>query len=392
METLSVGVYVTQTTGKAGWTGTIAALGYMPAVILGPLAGALADRFERRPYLLAATTVQGVLAALLAGLAFTDHLSLFAVGLLVGLTGCANTLLGPAFNALLADLVPPADLLSAVSLSSAQYNLARILGPALAAPAILMGGMAFAFGLNTLSFLAVLAAVAFVQVPPLSQASRSAPLFGGILAGVRFAASDSGIRLLLSLTFVTSVLISPFVGLVPAFAIKTFARGAAGTSLLVTCQGLGAVLAALASSGLADTFGRKRLVEGATWVVGPVAALYWLSPTFPIAAGGMFALGAVYLAVITSSNSICLSRTPRGMQARVSSLFSLVLGGGYALGLVVLGWLADRFGLHVVGASAAGVYIALVGGARLWRPGLFAAIDAAPRAEVTGALPLPTPE
>ncbi|MGQ0503992.1 MAG: MFS transporter [Myxococcaceae bacterium] len=104
METIAVGVYVTQTTGKAGWTGTVAALAFLPSVIVGPI-----------------------------------------VGLLVLLTGIASTLGGPAYHAFLADLVPEEDLLSAMTLSSAQFNLARIVGPSLAAIAIAAAGFGAAF-------------------------------------------------------------------------------------------------------------------------------------------------------------------------------------------------------------------------------------------------------
>src|SRR5215468_6536567 len=118
METIGVGVYVTQATGRAGWTGTVAALMYLPTLVLGPVAGALADRTDRRRLLSVLTTAQTLIAAVLAVLAFT--------------AGCVNALVAPVYSSLLAELVPAEDLLSALSLSSAQYNLGRIIGPSLA--------------------------------------------------------------------------------------------------------------------------------------------------------------------------------------------------------------------------------------------------------------------
>src|SRR5215468_9328502 len=157
METIGVGVYVTQATGRAGWTGTVAALMYLPTLVLGPLAGALADRTDRRRLLSILTTAQTLLAAVLAVLALTGRLSVPAVAVLAFLAGCVNALVAPVYSSLLAELVPAEDLLSALSLSSAQYNLGRIIGPSLAALAMAAGGLAaavFGHGASGTSLLA----------------------------------------------------------------------------------------------------------------------------------------------------------------------------------------------------------------------------------------------
>lgn len=380
MEAIAVGIYVTETTGKAGWTGTVAALVYVPAVIIGPIGGALADRFERRRYLAIVTCTQIVFAATIATLSWTHHLSVPALSILMTLTGCAATLLGPAFSALLATIVPREDLLSATTLNSAQFNLARVLGPTFAAAAIAVGGISWAFALNAVSFLAVLVALVVVRIPQSALIERKQePLLRGIRSGIRAARSDPGIRTALTLTLVTSLLISPFIGLVPAFAITVLHDGAAATSMLVASQGLGAIVSAIASSAYADYFGRRRLLEGASLAIGLVAAVYWASPSFAFAMPAIFVLGALYLSVITGSSTICLDRAPVALQARVSSLFSMVLGGGYAMGLVGMGWLGDRFGLRAVTIGGAALFVAVIGAARLASRELFAGVEA-PRA------------
>ncbi len=388
METIGVGVYVTQTTGRAGWTGTVAALAFLPSIVIGPLGGALADRFERRQHLTAVNVAQTVCAALLMVLALSGHLSVPAVALLVTVNGFASTLGGPAYNALMADLVPPKDLLSAITLSSAQFNLARVVGPMLAALAIAAGGLGAAFGLNALSFLAVV--ISLSAVPSMRPHGAKEPILAGIRAGLVVAREDQGIRRALMLITATSVLIAPFIGLVPAFAIKTLERGASGASLLVTAQGLGAVLSAVASSSFADRYGRRRLLVGATWAIGPVAALYWLAPSYPFALVAMFCLGALYLAVVTSSSTVCLARAPKPLQARVSSLYSSLLGTGYALGVVVMGWLGDVVGLPAAGAAAAALYLTLLLVARLRHPQVFESV-AAPKRLPTLETLAPTP-
>jgi MFS family permease len=389
METVAIGVYVTQATGQAAWTGTVAALTYAPTVLLGPFGGALADRFDRRRFLVAVTLFQTALAAALTLLAATDRLSVGAVAAIVLLAGCAFAVAMPAVQAMTPDLVGPDDLLGAMSLGAAQFNLGRVVGPALAGLVIAAGGLAWAFGLNTVSFAAVLVALALVRIPPLPpRAPGRVRVLRTIAQGVVAARRDPGIRTALLLLLATTFLVSPFIGLVPAVAIKVFGRGATGTSALVTAQGVGAVCSALAAGPLAGMLGRRRLLVAALLLVGPAAVAYGLAPSFPLAVAGIALLGFVYLAVLSGTSTVCQLRAPRELRARMASLFMLGVGGGHALGLVVQGWLGDRVGLPAVTATTGLLLFAIVGAVRLLRPDLLAAMDAPPAAPpATGAAP-----
>ncbi|MGZ5958152.1 MAG: MFS transporter [Myxococcaceae bacterium] len=389
METIAVGVYVTQSTGRAGWTGTVAALMYLPTLVLGPLAGALADRTDRRRLLSVLTTVQTLLAAVLAVLALTGRLSVPTVAALAFLVGCVNALVSPVYSSLLAELVPHEDLLSALSLSSAQYNLGRIIGPSLAALAMAAGGLAAAFFCNAASFLAVLVSLVLVRLPPRPEHHGQGAIWAEIVTGFRVAREDAGIRTALLLTCLISVLVAPFIALIPVYAITIFHHGAAGTSLLATAQGVGAIAAAVLTGTLADRWGRRRLVSRMTLTLGVVAAAYWLVPRFWMAVVLLAVLGGAYLSTLTGVNATCMSRVSRLLQARVSSLYTMVLGVGYAVGLLGLSWLGDHVGLRLTMTSAAGVLTVAV----LWmkRRGLLALLDGPAhflgRDEVTFSVP-----
>ena len=373
METIAVGVYVTQSTGRAGWTGTVAALMYLPTLVLGPLAGAMADRTDRRRLLSWLTTAQTALAVALAVLAFTGRLSVPAVAVLAFFAGCVNALVGPVYSSLLAELVPAEDLLSALSLSSAQYNLGRIIGPTLAALAIAAGGQALAFLCNAASFLAVLVSLALVQLPPRAPHDGTTDLWAEIVTGFRVAREDAGIRTALILTCLISVLVAPFIALIPVVAINLFGHGAAGTSLLASAQGIGAIGAAVVTGTLADRWGRRRLVSRMTLALGLVATAYWVAPQFWMAVALVAMLGGTYLATLTGVNATCMSRVSRLLQARVSSLYTMVLGAGYGAGLLALSWLGDQFGLRLTMASTAALLTLSV----LWmrRRGLLRQLD-----------------
>jgi len=373
METIGVGVYVTQSTGRAGWTGTVAALMYLPTLVLGPLAGALADRTDRRRLLAVLTTAQTLMAAVLAVLAFTHRLSVPVVALLAFGAGCVNALVSPVYSSLLAELVPAEDLLSALSLSSAQYNLGRIIGPTLAALAMAAGGLALAFLCNAASFVAVLVSLAMVQLPPRAEHDGHGELWAEIVTGFRVAREDAGIRTALILTCLVSVLVAPFIALIPVYAITIFGHGAAGTSILATGQGIGAIGAAVVTGTLADRWGRRRLVSRMTLALGLVATAYWVAPQFWMAVALVAMLGGTYLATLTGVNATCMSRVSRLLQARVSSLYTMVLGVGYAVGLLALSWIGDHVGLRVtMVTTAAGLTVAV---AWMKRRGTLALLD-----------------
>jgi MFS family permease len=383
METVAIGVYVTQATGQAAWTGTVAALTYVPTVLLGPFGGALADRFDRRRFLVGVTLFQTLLAVLLTVLAATGQLSVPAVATIVLLAGCAFAVAMPAVQAMTPDLVGTDDLLGAMSLGAAQFNLGRVVGPALAGLVITAGGLAWAFGFNVVSFGAVLVALALVRVPPLPRADgKPARVLRTIAEGVVAARRDPGIRTALLLLLATTFLVSPFIGLVPAVAIKVFGRGAPGTSALVTAQGIGAVCAALAAAPLAARLGRRRVLVLALLLVGPAAVLYGLAPTFPLAVVAIALLGFVYLAVLSGTSTVCQLRAPRELRARIASLFMLGVGGGHALGLVVQGWLGDQVGLPAVTAVTGLLLAGIVLAVRLARPDLLEAMEPSPSGDV----------
>jgi len=394
METVAVGVYVTQTTGQAGWTGTIAALTYLPTVLLGPVAGALADRFDRRRYLVSMVLFQTALAAALAVLAVTHQLSIPLVAIIVLLEGAAVASYIPAFQAMIPDLVSGDDLLGAMSLGAAQFNLGRVVGPALAGLVIAAGGLAWAFWFNTASFGAVLVGLALISVPPVQQRGESVRrVWRTIGEGVAAARRDAGIRTALLMLVATTFLVSPFIGLVPAVAIKVFDEGAAGTSALVTSQGIGAVCAALAAGPLAARLGRRRLLVAALLLVGPLAAAYGLAPTFPLAIAAIGVLGFCYLNVLSGVMTVCQVRAPRALRARIASLSMLGVGGGHSLGLVIQGWLGDRVGLRLVTAVTGMLLLAIVASVRLLRPALLESMDqpAAPVAPGSGVPPAMDP-
>ena len=164
MQTVAVGAYVASQTGQAAWAGLAAVAAFLPQGILSPIGGALADRLDRRRFLIVASVLEAAVAATLALLVVRDQATPGLVTAIVLVGGCLVAMRLPFNQALLPDLVEREDLLAAASLSSAQWNLGRVIGPTLAAGAIALWGYEWAFMFNAGSFLAVIVAMALVRV------------------------------------------------------------------------------------------------------------------------------------------------------------------------------------------------------------------------------------
>jgi MFS family permease len=375
METIAIGVYVTDTTGQAAWTGAVAAAGFVPTAVLGPVGGALADRLERRNILLTTTLLQAALAGVLTALFIVGEPAAPTVTLLVLATGITQAIGFPAYQALLPDLVPTEDLPGAIALSSAQWNLGRVIGPLIAGIVINLGGYPWALGVNAASFLAVVAVLLSLHHLPGPAEAPTGTLFAAIVDGVRFVRRDDGLRVNITAMSLTTFVAAPFIALVPAMALEVFDAGAGGTAVLVTAQGIGAVAMGLSVGPLAARHGARRVMVGSVVALAPALVAYAIAPVLALSAVAIFFVGAAYLGALSSFTTIAQLRSPAALRGRVLSVNNVLLGSLYPLGSLVQGISADRIGLRettLISGVVIGVVVVLV---RALRPGFTRAID-----------------
>jgi MFS family permease len=380
MEAVAVGILVTEITHQAVWAAIVAAAGFVPNAFIGPLGGALADRVPRRRLLLGTTAVQTALAGALTALAALDAVEPWAVTLIVLASGCAGALGFPSYQSMMPDLVPREEITAAAALGAAQWNLGRVVGPALAGLVIAAGGYEWAFAINTLSFLAVIAAIAPLELPvPTPKAGESIPR--AIQEGVRFALREPGIRAVMVYVALNSLLAAPFIGLVAPMG-KVVTGHARDASVLVTTQGIGAVFMALLLGGLAARFGNRQVVLTAVTALPVALVLYAFAPSLALSAAAIFAVGFLYLGCLSSFTSIAQLRTPPELRGRVMSALMVLLGTLYPLGLLIQGALADTIGLRATTAGAAVILTVAIATMRVLRPGFDHDLgDIAPRAD-----------
>jgi MFS family permease len=360
MQTVAVGILVTARTGQAGWTGLVAAAGFLPIGLLSPLGGVMADRFDRRMWLFTTTIGETGFAIVLAVLAWTGQDNPGVVTLLV-LGGGAMAAIGfPAYQAMMPDLVPANQLGAAISLSSAQFNLGRVIGPALAGVAIVVGGYELAFAVNALSFFAVLVALQVVRLPERARLADPTSLRQRLGDGFRATLGNRNARFAVACISAVALTASPFIALVPAIAIEVFHSRAGGTSVLITAQGIGAVAGALAITPLVERFGRRRVLAGDLIAVCSFLVLYALAPSLWAGAVALLLVGASYIGVLAGCNTIVQLNAPMEMRGRMLGIYMMALGVLYPIGAIVQGWLAEWAGLRAVTAGGALVLLAVM--------------------------------
>jgi MFS family permease len=380
MQTVAVGALVAAHTGSALWVVVIAAGGFLPLGVLSPIGGALADRVARRPVLIAGNLGAGVVALAIAALVGAKDYGPAMLTLLVTAQGCVSAVTGPFQQAILPDLVPREEFLAASSLNSTQFNLGRVIGPALAGATVLAFGYPIAFVANAVSFLAVVVALLFIQLAPPPGRGDTSTLRDSLKAGLRAARAEPGCWAAITMIGLVAVLASPFIALVPAvahrLALNSHAHDlgravASASAVLTTSQGVGAVLGALLMAPLAERFGRGRVLVGALCLLPPVLVAYDLAPVLPVATATLFVVGLIYIGVLSGLSTVVQLRAPALYRGRILSIYLVALGVAYPIGSLVQGPVADKIGLPWTTAGAAALLAILLGAVRLLRPDIF---------------------
>jgi MFS family permease len=389
MQTVAVGALVISQTGRATWAVLVAAGAFLPLGLVSPIGGALADRLPRRPVLVAGNLAEGIVAVAIAILVARGPASPLVLLGLVTVQGCAAALVGPFQQAILPDLVPRSEFLAAASLNSALFNLGRIAGPALAGVTVAAFGYPVAFVANAVSFLAVVAALAFIRLPAPPRA-QSGGLFSSLRAGLAAARAEPTCWAAIRTIAVVGIIASPFIALVPVMA-HHLAHGAGErevaqvTGLLTTAQGAGAVAGALILAPLGERIGLGRLVAGSL-VLLPVTLIGYATSQQPWwGAATLFTVGLVYIGVLSGLSTLVQLRAPQAFRGRILSFYLVALGVSYPIGSLAQGPVIDQIGVGWTTAGSAVLLLLVMTVVRITRPGYVRAIT---RVRAAAAAPL----
>ncbi|MFQ3581127.1 MAG: MFS transporter [Chloracidobacterium sp.] len=360
---------ILELTSSPFYLGLDAFLAMAPMLGLSLVGGAIADRVDRRKLLLASQAVQLTSALTLTLLVGTQALPgmrlVYAILGLSLLTGMAQAMSGPAYMALLPNLVPKSFVGQAVAGNAIQFNLARVIGPMLAGLVMAYSGATACFALNALSFLAVMAALATIQPPQQISSGPSLSWRQEILTGLRYVFGDPARRQLCLLAALTTGLGIAVPTLLPQYTKITWQGDEVLFSRLAACSGLGAVGGAMLVATLAKQTHSLLFIAAAQVALGLCMALLALTGWFWLACLWLFLGGALLVAAYALVTTCFQQMITDDMRGRAVSLYMVCFRGGMAIGGLLAGALAHwwnvpgTFGLAGFGLTAVGLWAAL---------------------------------
>ena len=333
-------------------------LGGIPIFLFSLIGGVVADRLERRKILLGSQYVQMATAAILTVLVATGHVHVWHILCLSFVSGFAQAFGGPAYQALIPTLVEKDDMPNAIALNSIQFNVAIMVGPALAGQALGKLGEKWCFGLNALSFLAPIISLTLITTRflPIKTAES---MFTSLKQGIRFARKQNSMEALIILAFCMTALSMPMRTYIPVFVKDIFHRGPETYGNLLALMGLGSICGSLTIAS-AGNFKRKgRVALAALACLGAGIFGFGLSKSLPLSESLLVLVGASMMAVFATVNSLVQLITTNEMRGRVMSVYNFAFRGGMPMGNLLSGWLVPLFTAPVV-LSVNGVLLILV--------------------------------
>jgi MFS family permease len=384
MQSIAQSWLVLQLTGSATALGLVIALQTLPTLVLGPYAGVVADRLDKRKLMIGLQSGMGVLALALGVLTITGTVTLWQVYVLAFLLGMNNCFENPARQSFVLEMVGPTDLRNAVSLNSVLVNVARAVGPAIAGIVIATGGIGLCFLLNALSFVAVVVSLARLDVSRLSRSIPAPRAPGQLREGFAYVRRTPELAIPLLMMALVGCLAYEFQVVLPVFAQSAFAGNASTYGFLTAAMGVGAVAGGLYVAARGRTGMRALVVASALFGLAMLGTA--LAPNLVIALVGMALVGAFSVAFLSTGNSTLQLAAAPQMRGRVMALWAVAFLGSTPIGGPIAGVVVQHFGSRaglVLGAVACLVAAAM--GAVVARRAASRARSSAPDPVAVGA-------
>jgi len=345
--------------GSPFWLGLDAFLGDIPIFLFSLVGGVIADRVDRRRILLASQIVQMGTAFLLAILIGFGHVRVWHILVCSFVTGTAQSFGGPAYQALVPNLVKKHDLSNAIALNSIQFNLARVIGPVLGGLALTQLGATWCFGLNGISFVAVIISLMLLRVSFVPEPSDE-PILESMKKGFQFIRKQGAMEALIVLAFLMTALGIPMITFLPVFAKDVFHQGASAFTVFLSVSGIGSVVGALVVAGIGNIRQKGLMTLIMLVCLGGGIFGFAISKNFLLSCLLLFVSGMALIAVFSMISSLVQLITTEEMRGRVMSVYHVAFRGGMPFGSLVTGWLVPVYSAPVV-LAANGVLLFFLG-------------------------------
>ncbi len=367
MQNTAQGWLVYQLTGSKLLLGVVAAAGSAPMVIFSVWGGWLADHYPKRSVLVVTQSISMMLAFILTAVVWTGVVHPWHIIVIALLAGVVLAFDMPSRQSFMVEMASRDDLMNAISLNSSIVNGARIIGPAVAGAVMAKAGMTWCFFLNGLSFLAVIAGLLMMRLPPHVRPAHAETPWRQVLSGFVYVRGNFRVLVLMCLFAVVGIFGWSYSVLMPAFARDVLHLSERGYGLLLAAGGFGALAAALLLATAGHCLSKRTLVFGGVWIFSAMLILfafnrnYYLA--FPLLAGTGFGM----ILFFSVSNTLIQTSVSDAMRGRVMGIWALIFGGMVPLGSLEAGALAHIIDIPktlatgaVVCAIAAAVALAVV--------------------------------
>lgn len=355
MQTMALGWLALELTNSAFLVGLVATASSVPILIFTMPAGTIVDRSDKLKLVRVAQFAFLCDASLLWWLTYTHRITIVSLLALAFVSGLIASIEIPARQSMFIDLVGREDLPDAIALNSSGFNLARVVGPGIAAAVIARLGIAWCFLLNAASFVTVLIGLFMIDLPTWVPRAATLTPWQGVRQAAHYLRDTPKVRSLMTMVTVYSILGVPVMALMPVVARQMFGLGAGGYGLLMSCLGIGGLAGALSLAALGYRTSRVRLLIGAS-MAWPVLLLAFSFTTRPLI--GYVLLLAVGFTMIMNgaiSNGLLQTNVPDAMRGRMMAAYGLVVVGlSQVVGAFVAGFVANVVGIApAIGGSAA---------------------------------------
>ncbi len=360
-------------TGSSAAVGITTALQFLPMLLFGLYGGVLVDRLPKRPTLLVTQSAMAVTGLALAALTLSGQVRVWHVYVAAFAVGLATVLDNPARQSFVSEMVGPDQLQNAVSLNSANFQSARLVGPAVAGLMITGVGTGWAFLANGLSFAAPITGLLLMRARELHVVERTPRGKGQLREGLSYVAKRPELIWPIVLVGFIGTFGFNFPVWLTAYADDVFHAGAGAYSLFNTLMAVGSLVGALLAARRGTA--RLRVLIAAALAFGTLEIVAAVAPSYWLFALLMVPIGVFGLTVNVTANTAVQMATDPAMRGRVMALFMMVFMGGTPLGAPVVGWITDTYGpragfvaggvVSAVAAGAIGLVLARIGGLRL---------------------------
>ena len=359
MQNVGEGWLILTLTNSPFYVGLTAALSSLGVLLFSLYAGVIADRVDKRRFIIFMQLAFMLEAFAVSILVWTGVVAVWQVLLLATILGIASAFDIPMRQSFVVEMVGKDDLMNAIALNSSLFNGARVIGPAIAGFLIGAVGIAWCYFLNGVSYIAVIAGLLLMRLPPRAPPARAASAWTGFREVLAYLRDDRRLRVLMILTAVISVFGFPYIAMMPVFARDVLHRGATGYGALTSSIGIGAVIGALGIAlASARIRARGRLMLAGGTAFGILLILFSVSRVLGLSMALLALTGCAMIVNNSLTNTLIQTTAPDHLRGRVMGFYSFVFVGMAPFGAFLFGLVAEHVGAPAT-LAAGGVIVAL---------------------------------